>query len=313
MIDRVFEGSIVRGKMVVAMIVITKMSESTIDEAVNFMARGQSVSEHYIGYFGITVEEIRIYIQELEVDWQESTLLVYEGEKLVGVIMADYDAEIKRAWVHGPIVEHREWQWVADKLFEELITQIIPIDITELELYGERRNINLKTFAERQGFIPTKPSCVLCFPRTKWMSLPKIEGQAISEEYYDAFQVLHAKLFPGTYYTGAQILDMRDHTNAVFIETENQMLLGFIRGKLEEETQQGYIDFVGVEESFRRRGIGKNLVTAILHWLFRSFAQINAVTLTVYETDVPAVKLYTNLGFDRIRSLQGYRKNRKGT
>jgi ribosomal protein S18 acetylase RimI-like enzyme len=300
------------GELVVSMIYITKMNELTFEEAVNFIARNQSVREHHIGYFGITAEEIRTYITEPEVDWRENTRLAYEGENLVGVIMVDYDAEIKRAWIHGPIVEHHEWQGVADKLFAELITHSIPDSITELELYGESHNLNLKTFAERLGFIRTKPSCVLGFPRKQWGLLPEIEGQAISEEYYDAFQALHAKLFPGTYYTGAQILDMRDHTNAVFIESENQTLLGFIRGKLEEETQQGYIDFVGVKESFRRKGIGKNLVLAILHWLFRSFAQINVVTLTVYETNVPAVKLYTTLGFDRIRSLQGYRKNREG-
>ena len=294
------------------MIVIIKMNESNFEEAVNFIARLQLLSEHHIGYFGVTFEEISTYIKELEVNWRKSSLLGFEDERLVGAIITDYDPEIKRAWIHGPIVDHQEWQSIADKLYDELRRQVIPKYVTELELYGERLNTNLNKFSKRHGFVSIKSSCVLQFPRAKLASLPKIEGQVITEEYYEAFKLLHAKLFPGTYYTGIQILNKLDNNNTVLMETENQTLLGFVRGKLEKETNEGYIDFVGVAESARRKGIGKRLVVAILHWLFRSFPQINVVTLTVYETNIPAISLYINLGFKKIRLLQGYRKTIEG-
>jgi ribosomal protein S18 acetylase RimI-like enzyme len=284
------------------------MNESNFLDAVNFIARMQVAKQHHIGYFGMEVDELFTYIQELEPEWQETALLAYEEEKLVGLIVAEYDTELNRAWIHGPIVDHQKWHSVADTLFNGLITQIIPAPIKDLELFGDRKNLNLKEFAERHGFSSTDPALVLSFPRCKLDSLPEIKGKKITEQYFEAFELLHANIFPQTYYSGNQILNMLDTNNQLFIETENSILLGFIHGKLEESNQEGYIEFVGVKESLRQRGLGKKLVMATLHWLFHSFPQINEVTLTVSENNVPAVKLYTNLGFDQIRSLQGYRK-----
>jgi ribosomal protein S18 acetylase RimI-like enzyme len=155
----------------------------------------------------------------------------------------------------------------------------------------------------------TKASCVFSFPRPKLNSLPEVVGQKITRDYYEPFKLLHSKLFPGSYYTGTQLITKLGEKNTVYIETENQTLLGFIRGKLEEDTQEGYIDFVGVRESVRQQGIGKKLVTAIIHWIFNSFPQTETITLTVYEDNLPAVKLYRTLGFQQIQLLQGYRKN----
>ncbi|MHA2329690.1 MAG: GNAT family N-acetyltransferase [Candidatus Hodarchaeales archaeon] len=290
------------------MIVIRKKKESDFITAVNFITQLQSIKEHFIGYFGESCDEISLYIKELEPDWRITSLLAYDEEKLIGIIMAEYDRELKRAWIHGPMVVYHNWHFVADKLFDELMNQVIPSYISDFELYGERANTNLKTFSERHGYLLTDPSFVLSLPREEDVSPAKITGKEITKEYYEAFQLLHAKIFPRTYYSGKQIIDMLDGKNKLFIEIKNRELLGFIHAKLEESNQEGYIEFVGVKESSRQKGVGTKLVITALYWLFSSFPQIKNVSLTVSEKNTPAVQLYTNVGFKTVKSLQGYRK-----
>ena len=135
-----------------------------------------------------------------------------------------------------------------------------------------------------------------------------LSGNPIREELFNQFKKLHTEIFPNTYYSGQQILDMIDDTNQLFIETQNGNLVGFIHGKLDKSNNQGYIEFVGVCRSARRQGIGRKLVLAILHWLFKSFIQIEEAKLTVSSANIPAFNLYTSLGFVVEQSLQGYRK-----
>jgi ribosomal protein S18 acetylase RimI-like enzyme len=103
---------------------------------------------------------------------------------------------------------------------------------------------------------------------------------------------------------------MISETNQLFIESKNEDLIGFINGKLDKSTNQGYIEFVGVRKFFRRRGTGRKLVIAILHWLFDTFTQINETKLTVSEENTSAFNLYTSLGFEVEKLLQGYRKKK---
>ncbi len=289
---------------------IIKPEKKDLDRISMFISRLQQEKESVIGYFDRTPEEIKVYLEELEPGWKDTTLMLVENDKIIGIIIAEYDIELQRVWIHGPMIDlsnQLEWDSLADELYANIL-KIIPFEIIDYELYGEKSNVNLRKLAERLNYKTTEPSCVLSFSREKITNLPFLSGNPITEKYFDQFKKYHSEIFPNTYYSGQQILNMVNETNQVFIESQNEDLTGFINGKLDKSTNQGYIEFVGVRKSSRRQGSGRKLVIAILHWLFNTFVQINEAKLTVSETNTPAFNLYTSLGFMVEQSLQGYRK-----
>jgi len=130
------------------MINIEKMTESTFEQAVEFISRLQSDNSHHIGYFGTTSEELIPYIKELEPNWKETSLLAFEAKQLIGLLIIEYDLELERAWLHGPIIDHTDWQTVANTLFSNARSKIIPKAIQDLELCGDVSNDNLRIFAK---------------------------------------------------------------------------------------------------------------------------------------------------------------------
>lgn len=272
-----------------------------------FISQMQQQKETTIGYFDGEADKIQLYLEELEPNWLKNTLIAKENDKIVGVIVAEHDVSLGRAWIHGPMVELAKWDALAINLYNNLI-KILPPEIVDLELFGERENSNLCHLAELLDYTNTDPSFSMRFPKNKINDLPIVSTEPITEKHYPQFKELHQKIFPNTYYSSQQILDMQDDTHIIFIKTTNEQVEGFILGKLEKSIQQGYIEFVGVKESARRKGLGVSLVVGILHWLFDTFNQITEVLLTVSEPNIAAVKLYSSIGFEITQTLQGYRK-----
>jgi ribosomal protein S18 acetylase RimI-like enzyme len=289
---------------------IINPERNDLDKISEFISRLQHEKESIIGYFDRTPDEIKTYLQELEPGWKDTTHMFMESGKIIGIIIAEYDIELHRAWIHGPMIDITrkiEWDSLGEDLYTNLL-KIIPPEINDFELYGEKSNVNLQRFAEKFGYEKTEPSCVLNFSREKITNLPNLSVNPIRKKYFDQFKKYHSEIFPNTYYSTQQILNMINETNQLFIESQNEDLIGFISGKLDKSTNQGYIEFVGVRKSSRRRGIGRKLVIAILHWLFGTFTRINEVKLTVSEENTSAFNLYTSLGFEVEQSLQGFRK-----
>jgi ribosomal protein S18 acetylase RimI-like enzyme len=62
--------------------------------------------------------------------------------------------------------------------------------------------------------------------------------------------------------------------------------------------KEGYICDCFVEKSYRRRGIGKALVKAMLEWFINK--GVECVEADVYSSNVPSLKLFKKLGFEEV-------------
>jgi ribosomal protein S18 acetylase RimI-like enzyme len=286
---------------------VRKADASQLKDIASFVARLQDDNAHHTGYFGTEAKLIEQYIMELEPIGPEAFLLAYEGNALIGLLGLEFDLELGRAWLHGPMVDHDDWQLVADELYESALKQVLPTQIKDLELYGDIANTNLRRFAQRKGFTIGSQAFTLCFPETQAKNLPTVNARELEPKYHDAFKSLHRENFPGTYYSGQQIINKIDGRNKVFIAVENGELLGFIYPEIDTGSNQGYLNFLGVKKSARRQGIATKLIIAAVQWLL-SLDEIHEVRLTVSEENTGALKLYTNIGFELERTLQGYRK-----
>src|SRR5512138_338928 len=125
--------------------------QDRVAELISFVARLNSDGSHHIGFFGEGEADIRASLEECLVPAAEGFRLAYEEDRLVGVFGLDADPEIGRAWLFGPLVEHADWQTVADRLYAEVLP-LIPGDIRDYDLFCDVQNTNLEVFAARHGF-----------------------------------------------------------------------------------------------------------------------------------------------------------------
>jgi ribosomal protein S18 acetylase RimI-like enzyme len=273
---------------------------------VDFIVRINPKSEHHIGYFGASPADIRSAIDELAPPQHERFVLAYDGEQLVGILGAEVDAELGRAWLYGPLVSHSDWQPVADSLYTAIQPRIAA-GIHEHELFCDAHNQECQRFAQRHTFTQISDAAILHFPRAQLAHIPLASAADLEDRYVDQFTELHSRLFPRTYFSARQIIDKRDDHANLLIATADGSLQGYIFAKVDPATHAGYIDYLGVAEDARRRGIGRELVGAALHWMLAD-SSIQHVDLTVTASNQAALGLYTSMGFEHERTLQAYRK-----
>src|SRR5207253_4772339 len=131
------------------------------DEVVEVLVRLQADPAHHIAYHGETADEITAELTGMRPDWTTGTLLATDpGGRLRGVLGVEADAEVGRAWLHGPFVDvpanhpaaERIWQKTADALLGRALRMPSLHGITDLELCGHRKHRLLADFAARHNF-----------------------------------------------------------------------------------------------------------------------------------------------------------------
>ena len=83
---------------------IIRCHPSRFDTLVSFVAEHNPQPEHHIGYYGLTPEDIRLTLRMFNWPFDRAARLAVVGNRIVGVLAADIDKEIGRAWLYGPLV-----------------------------------------------------------------------------------------------------------------------------------------------------------------------------------------------------------------
>lgn len=280
------------------------------EELVNFVVRLNGRDAHHIGFFGEGDADVRASLAECVIPPAEGFQLAYDGDQLVGVFGVDANLEIGRVWLFGPLIEHANWQPLADELYAACKKRI-PEGMHEYDLFCDVHNGNIKLFAERHGFSPRSENAVLTLERREYKELGSFDNpfsiMNYSPEFFEQFQTLHDFLFPKTYFTAQQIIEKLDGARRLFLGLENGALKGYHFCKVEAQARLGYVDFIGVHTSARSHGLGSILLAAGLDWML-SFPDIDKVNLTVNADNISALNLYKKTGFVTERVMRGYRK-----
>jgi ribosomal protein S18 acetylase RimI-like enzyme len=200
-----------------------------------------------------------------------------------------------------------EWDAVADVLLARVVTDVVREEARDIELAADAGNERLHELALRHGFRRGKPSCALEIGTDAISRLPRADVPALAGAQHTELVALHDLLFPGTYYSGRQVVEQHERGEAIVLALmEEGRLTGYAVGRI-DSAGEGYLDFLGVAEDARGSGLGRRLVTAICRRLVDAGAR-SKVSLTVYEDNAPALALYERLGFTRAASLVGYRR-----
>jgi hypothetical protein len=216
------------------------------DELVQFVARLNSDGAHHIGFFGdgeadvVSLAECLIRRRRLH--------MAYEAEELIGVFSVDADPEIDRAWLFGPLVEHREWHDVADQLYAKVLPRI-PVGIRDYDLFCDVQNTHMEAFAVRHGFPLHSENAVLTLAREKYSPAAQRRTQVIPyrEDFLALLEQLHKTLFPKAYFTARQMVEKTDENHRLLLAVEQGRLLGYHFCKIEPASGSGYVDFIGTD------------------------------------------------------------------
>jgi ribosomal protein S18 acetylase RimI-like enzyme len=275
-------------------------AQSALAELARVAAPLQADPSTHIGYFGVEAGVIEAEIEELS--WSEVSVVARHDGDIVGWLIGDIDTEIGRVWWHGPVVPGNDFETVAAALLASARTRL-PRSIVQEEMAIDSRFDRLRVWAESIGFRTDPGSYVLTLNAD--VGAPALLVRAVEPSDYDVIAQLHDELFPGAHTTGRQLARSHDERHLLLVAESAGAVVGYIAVELQPDND-GYIDYVGVAPSRRRRGVGRELVRGGATEL-RSLGA-RRCHLTVREGLDGARGLYTSLGFVEERLLLPLRR-----
>jgi len=269
-----------------------------------FAALQQSDPTTHIVYLGS--EAPGIAAELAEATWRDVSVVAVDGGELAGWLIGDVDHDMGRVWWLGPFVgvdvHNGAWVSIADALLEVGRGEL-PDRITEEEMAVDARFERCRRWAAGHGFAEEEGSHVLQLEGT--IDPPTTPVQAITDADHEAVVRLHDQLFPGTHTTGAQLVAGHDATRRRLVVRHAGHVAGYVAVELQPDGS-GYVDYLGVVPSQRRRGLGGDLVRAGVLELRRLGA--DGVGLTVRAGSEGARDLYVSLGFGEERFVVPLRR-----
>jgi ribosomal protein S18 acetylase RimI-like enzyme len=291
-------------------VVVRAIAPAELSEVAAFVAAQQSDPTRHIAYLGSEADGIAAELVALEPRGLDAVLAARRGDALAGVLAADWSEDPPRVWWFGPFVAAGEpFDAVADALLSAC-RALLPAEVTQEEFAVDRRNEVVATFARRHGFEPGEGSSALLTTDLGAVRLPSpaageeadllgLRVAPVADRTRAAVAALHDRLFPGTHTPGDR-LD-RDPDRVVLAASRDGLVLGYVAAERQQDGA-GYVDFLGVDEPARGRGIGRVLVVAACQRL-RDDLGCSLAHLTVRESNVVARRLYTSIGFVEQRVL----------
>jgi len=286
---------------------IRRIEESNLSEVISFVVRLNQDLTHNISYFGDTEEEIIADFSILQPPAGYGFVATSDEGRLSGFLGVEMDLELGRSWLFGPLVDHQDWDAIADQLYgASLDTR--PPEISDQELFCHTQNTRVQEFAFRHGFTFHAEGAVLTLDVSKYESHWIFDSVEFDEQYRIQLDAMHADLFPNTYYSAEQLINLsKEDDKTLLIHLNQGNLAGYVFVQARPASRDGYIDFLGVAQGSRRQGIGQGLVRQAVEWAVER-PYVDKITLTVNNDNEGAINLYHSLGFVTETVSRAYRK-----
>jgi ribosomal protein S18 acetylase RimI-like enzyme len=229
-------------------------------------------------------------------DGELTYLLLERPDGLAGAMGAEYDITLGRAWLHGPHVAVGDWNDSAERMLERLL-RALPSEVRYLTAYVNTENTRARSFYEARGFRERDTAS-----HEFWLEPSdriRVVGEGVvnlAEGHRNSFAALYASLFPAAYYSAERVVQMIGRSHNVLVVADGPDVLGFAVASLEVPGSAGEVQFLGVREDHRGRGVGRGLLSSAVDWLLDEAGAVR-VALNV-DDDLDAARgLYESVGF----------------
>ncbi len=219
-----------------------------------------------------------------------------QDNEIIGAFGAEIDPELGRSWLRGPFVDKtQDWDKTATELLASLMN-ILPPSINRLDSFLNITHHQGNQFYLQHDFEQKQLVHVYTAKPMNDANKPTVYCQPLQQKFHSEFIALHDTIFPGTYYTGQQIIDRLNETEQVFVYIDEAVVQGYIYATVHKEANEGMIEFVGVNAEARGQGIGRKLLATAIRWLFEE-KSTPQISLTVLDNLANARALYESVGF----------------
>jgi GNAT superfamily N-acetyltransferase len=221
-----------------------------------------------------------------------------------GVIGAEFDPAMRRAWLRGPLVVPAS-ETEADLLRRELIAALLQAlpRIDRFDAFPSTDEAALIAAYRDAGFVDQQQHHVMRLDAGAPIPPTEFAGRIVDARPDDPaiahLQPLHDRLFPHSYLPGARLADTLDDDHRLFVAHLDGQAAGYLYVQHKPHEDEGYVDFLGVEDRARGRGAGRALLQAAVRWALLE-RNLPKVHLTVRQDRAPALGLYESLGFRNV-------------
>jgi ribosomal protein S18 acetylase RimI-like enzyme len=261
------------------------------------------------------VDDALAELEQLEDIDELIFVIALDQGRLVGCAGAEFDLGLRRAWLRGPFTEAEDetaWSAQAGELLRALEAKL-PAMIKILDGFLDLAHVWGQRVYQTSGYRQVRKVHVYqAKAGERPAEAPAIASCGVMQaEHAARVAELHRKLFPNTYLTAEAILagaaGEGNENRRLYVFVEDGQALGYVYGR--ENLGEGVVDFLGVDEGARRRGIGRALLTTILRWIFDERG-LETASLTVHDELVNARALYEQAGFCLLYTGVHLRKER---
>jgi ribosomal protein S18 acetylase RimI-like enzyme len=251
-------------------------------------------SQH-IGYVAEEADDVTDELTGLE--GEHVYAVARDGERLCGLLCAEWDTDIGRTWLYGPWADT---PGLMDRLYAA-VRPLVPPGAAQHELFCDVANAAVVAFATRHGFPNQTEHVILRFSREQLADLPPVSLPLLTPELHGQFADLHDAAFPNTYAPARELLK---GSQPILVAVAGDTLLGYIALKLRPEFAEAQIEYLAVAEAARGRGTGARLLTAGLHHILADdrYGKVDLVT-----NNPAARRLYERVGFTLLREMRAFR------
>jgi ribosomal protein S18 acetylase RimI-like enzyme len=280
-------------------ITLVKADSSKDKEIAKFIAVQNKMASKHCGYCGEMENEILHSLKEdlSDVPYQESFVLAYENDFLVGVVGFDADLENRNAEIWGPFIRHSEHQQITKELWDFLL-QLISQRIETVHFFISTDHTDLKQFLTHNNMIDQKSKhTILSITKEAITTTTSVKNiKELTEKNKNDFKSLHDTHFPSTYYNSQQIIERLNEFHKVFVYQIEDEVVGYIYVEIQPQFGEGSIEFFAVDEMHREKGIGVQLLTYAVTWML-SNPHLKHIDLCVNNENKLALHLYKKIGF----------------
>ncbi|MCM3240025.1 GNAT family N-acetyltransferase [Heyndrickxia oleronia] len=276
--------------------------------AAAFISKCNSTSHQHVGYCGENEEEI---LHTLEYDFSElplaeSLIGAFHHDQLVGVLGLDIEKDSQEAEIWGPFIQWDDWLDVAHKMWDGLIKKLSS-PVQQYNGFYHKDHQYAAPFMDQLQFEKGNAHYILIAKPSSDDPLCEEGIQEITSDLFPTFITLHQELFPHTYYNGEDIIQRLNEERKVLISKDNEELQGYVYFEANPEFHEGSLEYIGVSQDHRKKGVGKRLIRSALFQLFNHFS-IEEIQLCVAAENEKALKLYKSAGFLVKNKLISYRR-----
>jgi ribosomal protein S18 acetylase RimI-like enzyme len=223
---------------------------------------------------------------------------------LVAMIGCEIDPALRRAWLRGPLLADRHDEALARRLVEQLQHALAPA-IHCFDAFPAEADEPLNRVYREAGY---RPMGVYRVMQAALADLPpprRPAGAPLARPATMAdlasLLALHHALFRSSYLKDSDFeAALSADDRCVRVIEADARLAAYLYAKDDAAEDEVYVDYLGVDDASRGRGLGGTLLRAALAW-GRTRGRRKA-SLTVRQDRPAALRLYEAAGFRQIRA-----------